>query len=222
MRVVSLVPSATESLVALGVRPVAVSRFCDLPGTTTVGGTKDPDIAAIAALEPDLVVCCVEENRLEDADALTALGIELHVLDIRAVDDVRPAMALLADAVGAPAPRLKLPPPARRTRRAFIPIWRRPWMSLAGDTYGSSVLAHLGIANVLADVEDRYPQIELDDVIALAPDLVVAPDEPYPFGPRHEAELSTVAPVRFVDGRDVFWWGTRTPAALERLAAALA
>jgi ABC-type Fe3+-hydroxamate transport system substrate-binding protein len=222
MRVVSLVPSATESLVALGVRPVAVSRFCDLPGTTTIGGTKDPDIDAIAALEPDLVVCCVEENRVEDADALTALGIELHVLDIRTVDDVRAAIAGLADAVGAPAPRLRLPAPAKRTRRAFIPIWRRPWMSLAGDTYGSSVLAHLGIANVLADVEDRYPQVELDDVIALGPDLVVAPDEPYPFGPRQEAELSAVAPVRFVDGRDVFWWGTRTPAALTRLAAALA
>ena len=222
MRVVSLVPSATETLVDLGVRPVAVSRFCDLPGATTVGGTKDPDIAAIAALEPDLVVCCVEENRVEDADAITALGIELHVLDIRTVEDVKQAVAGLADAVGAAAPRLRLPPAAKLARRAFVPIWRRPWMSLAGDTYGSSVLAHLGIANVLADAADRYPEVDLDAMAAMAPDLVVAPDEPYPFGPRQEAELATVAPVRFVDGRDVFWWGTRTPAALTRLATALA
>ncbi|MGI8663039.1 MAG: helical backbone metal receptor [Acidimicrobiales bacterium] len=219
----SLVPSATESLVALGCRPVAVTRFCDLPGAPTVGGTKDPDIAAIAAIEPDLVVCCVEENRREDAEALTASGFDVHALDIRTVADVRPQLAALADAVGAAAPRIRLPQAVKVTRRAFVPIWRRPWMSMARDTYGSSVLLHLGIANVLSRVgDDRYPAVELDAVAALSPDLVVAPDEPYPFGPRQEAELAVVAPVRFVDGRDLFWWGTRTPAALARLARALA
>ncbi|MEY2588091.1 MAG: hypothetical protein QOJ67_75, partial [Acidimicrobiaceae bacterium] len=63
MRIVSLVPSATESLLAWGVTPVAVTRFCEQPELLAVGGTKDPDVAAIVALRPDLVVLCEEENR---------------------------------------------------------------------------------------------------------------------------------------------------------------
>src|SRR5262245_35700425 len=74
VRVVSLVPSVTETLLDWGIRPVAVTRFCEQPGFPTVGGTKDPDVAAIVALEPDLVVVNDEENRREDADALAAAG----------------------------------------------------------------------------------------------------------------------------------------------------
>ena len=65
---------------------------------------------------------------------------------------------------------------------------------------------------------DRYPTTTLDEAEARHPDLVVAPSEPYPFGERHRAELERVAPVELVDGQDLFWWGVRTPAALERLA----
>jgi hypothetical protein len=88
-------------------------------------------------------------------------------------------------------------------------------MTMNADTYGSSVLAHLGVANVFAAARERYPEVALDDVHHV--DAVLAPTEPYPFGTRHEAELRTVAPVTFVDGKDLFWWGVRTPAALERL-----
>ena len=87
-RVVSLVPSATESLRAWAVEPVAVTRFCPPPHPRAVGGTKDPDIEAIVALRPDLVVMCIEENRREDADALTARGIEIVALSIDTVTDV--------------------------------------------------------------------------------------------------------------------------------------
>jgi ABC-type Fe3+-hydroxamate transport system substrate-binding protein len=92
-------------------------------------------------------------------------------------------------------------------------------MTLNADTYGSSVLAALGIDNVFADDTPRYPETTLDEVVRRRPDLVLAPSEPYPFGPRHVAELETMAAdVRLVDGQDLFWWGVRTPAALERLA----
>ena len=91
------------------------------------------------------------------------------------------------------------------------------------DTYGSSVLDAIGIENVYADDADRYPTIELGDAVARHPEVVLAPSEPYPFRARHLAELQTVAAdVRLVDGRDLFWWGTRTAAALQRLAAAVA
>jgi hypothetical protein len=87
-----------------------------------------------------------------------------------------------------------------------------------GDTYGSSVLAAIGITNVYADASERYPATTLPDAHALVPDLVVAPSEPYPFGARHVRELEAVAAdVRLVDGRDLFWWGTRSAGAVERL-----
>jgi ABC-type Fe3+-hydroxamate transport system substrate-binding protein len=75
---------------------------------------------------------------------------------------------------------------------------------------------------VVAGTRDRYPEVILEWAASTAPDLVIAPSEPYPFGERHRAELERVAPVVLVDGRDLFWWGARTPHALARLAAVLA
>ena len=94
-------------------------------------------------------------------------------------------------------------------------------MTINGETYGSSLLAELGLVNVYADHADRYPTI--DDLADVPPvDRVLAPSEPFPFAERHRAELeAAVGPVTFVDGQDLFWWGVRTPAALERLGAAL-
>lgn len=219
MRVVSLVPSVTETLLAWDVTPIAVTRFCEQPGFDTVGGTKDPDVGKIVALRPDLVVVNDEENRIEDHDALVAGGLAVHVVRIRALDDVAPAMRELRARLGLDPiddEAVAMPEPPRL--RAFVPIWRRPWMSINADTYGSSVLARIGIANVCATSPDRFPRVDLDHVDA---DIVVAPSEPYPFAERHRAELEQVAPVVLVDGRDLFWWGARTPAAVERLRAAI-
>jgi ABC-type hemin transport system substrate-binding protein len=102
VRVVSLVPSVTETLLAWGIAPVAVTRFCEQPGFVTVGGTKDPDVAAIVALRPDLVVVDNEENRRDDADALRAAGLALHVTTVHSVADVAPCLEALAAAVHAP------------------------------------------------------------------------------------------------------------------------
>ena len=218
MRVVSLVPSVTETLLAWGIEPVACTRFCEQPSLPHVGGTKDPDIDAVVALAPDLVVVNDEENRREDADALTAAGVELHVTTVRAVGDVAPALASLAERLGVPFRPWPTPTvPRSMHRRAFVPIWRRPWMTLNADTYGSSVLAAVGVANVYADDPERYPTVTLEDAVARQPDVVLAPSEPYPFRERHAAELEAVAPVVLVDGQDLFWWGARTPAALARL-----
>ena len=93
-------------------------------------------------------------------------------------------------------------------------------MSLAADTYGASLLAHVGIANVFADATKRYPEVALEAVAARNPDVVLLPSEPYAFGPRHVLELAESlpgVPATLVDGRDLFWWGIRTPAAAARL-----
>lgn len=225
MRVVSLVPSVSETLRAWGVTPVAVSRFCEQPDLLAVGGTKDPDVAAIAALAPDLVVLDREENRREDAEALTAAGLRLHVTHVCSMDDVGPTLADLARAVGvdAAAAALVLPAPVAVRRRAFVPIWRRPWMTCNGATYGMALLRAAGVAGVFDDADERYPTVTLDEAAAARPDLVLLPSEPYPFAPRHVGEVRAVAAdVRLVDGRDLFWWGVRTDGALRRLTAALA
>lgn len=219
VRVVSLVPSVTETLLAWGVEPVACTRFCEQPSLPHVGGTKDPAIDAVVALAPDLVVMNDEENRLADAEALAAAGLDVHVVTVRKVDDVAPALTALAhrlDVPFEPWPPVEVMP-LTVTTRVFVPIWRRPWMTMNADTYGSSMLAAVGVANVFADAAERYPTVTLADAVDRTPDVVLAPSEPYPFGERHVAELEAVAPVTLVDGQDLFWWGVRTPAALTRL-----
>jgi ABC-type Fe3+-hydroxamate transport system substrate-binding protein len=235
MRVVSLVPSASETLVALGVTPVACTRFCDQPGVSTVGGTKNPDVHSIVALAPDLVVVNDEENRREDADVLSAAGLTLHSMSPRSVADVGPAVRDLAAAVGAAVPS----PFGEGSwadwfehttardgprRRGVMLVWRRPWMTANGDTYGSSVLDALQIENVWARAPQRYPELTLADIAAAEPDLVLLPDEPYAFSSRHVPDVSGAVPgarVVLLDGRNLFWWGSRTPLALARLRRAL-
>ncbi|MBM3674163.1 MAG: cobalamin-binding protein [Actinobacteria bacterium] len=233
MRVVSLVPSATESLLALGVEPVACTRFCDQPGIPTIGGTKDPDLAAVVALGPDLVVVNDEENRREDASALETAGLALHSMSLRSVHAVGAEVCALADRAGAPEPErfvasawaaLLAAWSRPAAGRAVVCVWRRPWMLASPDTYGASVLALLGWEVVVPAGTRRYPEVTLGAIGALDPDLVVLPSEPYRFGARHVAEAHDRVPgarVTRVDGRDLFWWGTRTPDAIARLAAML-
>ena len=210
-------PSATETLSAWGVEPIACTRFCERPDLLQVGGTKNPDVAAITALSPDLVVVDREENRRDDAEALAAAGLELVVLDVRSLDRLHDELSVLADAIGVTAPDPVAETYPSLGLRAFVPIWRRPWMTIGGDTFGSSMLRRLGVENVFSDAADDCPTVELDAAAALAPDVVLVPSEPYGFTDEHLDELAAVArPIR-VDGQDLFWWGARTPAALERL-----
>ena len=228
MRVVSLVPSVTETLVAWGVQPVAVTRFCQQPQLQSVGGTKNPHIARIVALAPDVVIVDKEENRAEDATALEEAGIGLHVTHVTSLADVGPVMAGLARLLGRteadgpslpPIPPIQTVPGAATRLTAFIPIWRRPWMSINAATYGSSLLAAAGIDNIFSGAAERYPAVTLEEASARRPDIVLAPSEPFPFGERHRGELTPVAPVVLVDGQDLFWWGVRTAGALRRLSA---
>ncbi|WP_420453490.1 helical backbone metal receptor [Ilumatobacter sp.] len=225
-RIVSLVPSSTETLLWLGADVVACTRFCEQPEIAHVGGTKNPDVAAIVELAPDLVVLDREENRLEDHDALVAAGLDVLVSDVTDVAGAMGVVDALARAVGVRVADVAEPRPAASSigRRAFVPIWRRPWMTISGATYGASLLAHLGIGLVDVGAEGAYPTVELADVARLEPDLVLVPSEPYVFGDDHVAELATALPgaaVERVDGQDLFWWGSRTPGALDRLAARL-
>lgn len=240
MRVVSLVPSVTETLVAWGVPPVACTRFCEQPEIRSVGGTKNPDLAEIGALEPDLVVVDEEENRKSDYDRLVCRGLDVHVLAVRSVGDVAEQLPVLARRVGVTwEPPVWGSAPALRIRAA-VPIWRRPYMLLGQGTYGASVLEQIGVGVIAPGSSeggepltgqagrDRYPTVEpeaLADLAARGAEVVLVPTEPYRFGSRHRLELAELTgglPVVEVDGQDLFWWGVRTGPALDRLAHALA
>ena len=215
---------------------MACTRFCEQPDLPTVGGTKNPDVEAVVALAPEFVIVNDEENRVEDADALAAAGLRVHSMSPRSVTDVGPAVVALGDAIGADVPvplespqwdrwldEQRAAAPSERCRSAVL-IWRRPWMTTNADTYGSSLLDLLGIDNVFADSNERYPQVALEGIAERRPDLVLLPDEPYAFRERHIQEVAAAvadADVRLVDGRDLFWWGIRTPAAAARLRDAL-
>jgi ABC-type hemin transport system substrate-binding protein len=111
----------------------------------------------------------------------------------------------------------------------FCPIWRDPWMSFNHGTYAHDVLHCVGGDNVCAEASDAYPQVDLNDIAARAPKVILLPDEPYHFTQNDAAGLRFLvdAPawrnvgIHLVDGRDLFWFGARTPAALETLAATL-
>lgn len=216
-RVVSLVPSATETLSMWGITPVACTRYCERPDLAHVGGTKNPDIDTIIALQPDLVIVDRHENRRPDADALAAAGIDLVVLEVDSYTDITGQMALLASAVGVDATVLAPVTSPVVDLAVFVPIWRRPWMTIGAHTYGSDLLASLGARNVMADADQDYPEVALDEVISRRPDVVLVPSEPYGFSDDHLGELSVVAPCVRVDGQDLFWWGARTPHAYDRL-----
>ncbi|TFH17547.1 MAG: hypothetical protein E4H05_06210 [Acidimicrobiales bacterium] len=224
LRVVSLVPSSTETLLALGADVVACTRFCEQPQLCHVGGTKNPDIDAIGELRPDLVVMDREENRLEDHDELLARGLRVYVSCVRSVDDAVVVVGDLAALLDVDPPPVVPPPRVDGTVRvAFVPIWRRPWMSINEHTYGASVLERIGVVLVTAGSADPYPTVVLSDVAAREPELILVPSEPYEFRDPHVDELRAAMPtatVVRVDGRDLFWWGVRTPAAIRRLISA--
>jgi ABC-type Fe3+-hydroxamate transport system substrate-binding protein len=268
-RVVSLVPSVTESLfdLAVGSRVVGVTDYCTRPAAETpqrvrVGGTKNPNIPLIISLQPDLIIMNREENRKADADALKAAGFtvwETHPTTVReALNLLWDMMDVFEEASMVPRVRQievsyewTLGLTANWTpRRVFCPIWRDPWMTFNADTYIHDLLLVCGAANVFAERDrkfplkadlgqqaalaaddpriagrdTRYPRISLDEVVAAQPDLVLLPDEPYPFGQQDADEIAQLdipaarsGQIKLVDGSLLTWHGTRLAHALLEL-----
>lgn len=239
-RIVSLVPSLTEAVaVSAPGLLVGATDWCGHPAgldVVRVGGTKNPDIAAITALRPDLVVANEEENRAPDLAALRAAGIEVLVTEVRDLDQAFAELErLLVTGCGLAVPRwldearaawAAVPAPSPSSpygggRRAVVPIWRRPWMVLGRDTFAGDLLARLGVHNVYGEHAERYPRIPLDELRASGADLVVLPDEPYRFTADDGPEAFPGLPAALVDGRLLTWYGPSLAEAPAALRAAL-
>jgi ABC-type Fe3+-hydroxamate transport system substrate-binding protein len=243
------VPSLTEAFFALGLgdRIVGVTDWCVHPAKPLaklprVGGTKNPDLDAIRALRPDLVVANREENTRRDVERLEAAGVAVWVTYPRSVAEgaallreiaelgvrseeittvVEPVEAALAAARNAPP---------EQPVRVFCPVWKRPWMAVGADTYAHDLLTLCGGHNVFADRDERrYPIVSEPEIAAAAPEVILLPDEPYAFGPRDAAELAQLAlpaaragRIHLIDGTLVSWYGPRIRRAIETVRSLLA
>ncbi|MCF6377852.1 helical backbone metal receptor [Nocardioides KLBMP 9356] len=216
-RVVSLVPSLTEALATSAPDVlVGATDWCTHPAdldVQRVRGTKNPDLAAIRALAPDLVVANQEENRELDVRRLREAGVAVWVTRIETVEESLDSMSrLFTTALGLADPSwlvearsLWARPVADRLRVA-VPIWRDPWMVVGASTYTDDLLARAGLVNVLAGLHGRYPTVTPDDIDGAGADVVLLPDEPYVFtGDDGPEALRT--PTRLVSGRLLTWYG---------------
>jgi ABC-type Fe3+-hydroxamate transport system substrate-binding protein len=233
-RVVSLVPSLTESVAVT--RPealVGATDWCTHPAdldVPRVRGTKNPDLAAIRALRPDLVLANQEENRRLDVERLRSAGIPVWVTVIQTVDQAMASLRrMFGTALGwlvpdwlTAAEQVWAEPAATARVRAVIPVWREPWMVVGSATFTGDVAGRLGLDNVYGDDPGRYPHTGLDEIAARAPELVVLPDEPYAFSADDGPEVFPGRRVALVEGRALTWYGPSLVTARDTLRAQLA
>lgn len=216
-RVVSLVPSLTEALAEA--RPEAIvgaTDWCTHPAdldVIRVRGTKNPDLVAVRALHPDLVIANQEENRELDVQRLREAGVAVWVTRIRTVDEAFTSMRRMFDALGWAAPQWLVDAqaiwqtPMTDGRRVAVCVWRDPWMVVGSQTFTGDLLARLGLVNVFADSPERYPRTTPEQIVDLGPDVIVLPDEPYRFTQEDGPEAFPGRQVRLVEGRSLTWYG---------------
>lgn len=236
-RIVSLVPSLTEYLCAIGAadRLVGVTDFCTEPAEVVanipkVRGTKNPHREQIHELRPDLILAAKEENRKQDVQWFEQANIPVFVTDICRVDDAIPQLAQVAGLVEAADMATPLLNNIQqhltslqqelldRPRKRFLTfIWREPWMVVGGDTYAHDLLTRCGGENLALHFEGRYPRATLEDFLACNPDVIFLPDEPYVFTKK---DLDAFIPfttvpavqsshIHLCDGKLLTWYGPR-------------
>lgn len=212
-RVVSLVPSLTESIAYDAPELlVGVTDWCSHPPglrAARIGGTKKPDIGRITALRPDVVVANKEENTRDDVEALSAAGLPVYVTDPNTLDE---ALHSIAGMLGAlQLPRSAWIDTAARVWsstvlqldgvRAACFIWRKPWMAVGSQTFSGDLIERLGLVNVVT--EPRYPRTDP----SVDAELILLPDEPYPFSLRDGPEAFPGRRCALFDGRYLTWYG---------------
>jgi ABC-type Fe3+-hydroxamate transport system substrate-binding protein len=246
-RIASLVPSLTELVVALGLKPWLVARtgFCVRPrevlaDVPKVGGTKDVNLAKLRRLQPTHVLVNVDENRLDTVRALQAFVPEVIVThpnaphdNLALVDRLEAAFGDLAGvreraAALRAALRAELAANAAQRwplRRVLYLIWQQPWMTVARDTYIARMLATVNWLT-LPDVMGgevgaaRYPVVEPTAPWLADVERVLLSSEPFPFRQQHVAAAQALAPraaVQLVDAEPISWYGARAPAGLRYL-----
>ncbi len=240
-RIVSLVPSLTESVIALGGadRLVGVTEWCIRPEDVVksipkVRGTKNPYIQKILELEPDLVLANHEENRERHVAELRRyvpvfLTYPRTVFDaLKTLKDLGQILAVSEHAGELIETCEFLLDGARQKSDPYFHtaclIWRDPWMVVGHDTYTGDLLGQFGLINVFREDDGRYPETSLETLAEREPEVVLLPNEPFEFEEQHKDEVQSAiwksAPgcrVVLLEGSFLTWWGARTLPALTYL-----
>lgn len=240
-RIVSLVPSITETLFELGAGDavVGVTDYCVHPADATsalprLGGTKNPSLERIVELRPDLVLANKEENRRRSVEALEARGLAVFVTYARTVSEAVDEIALLGQLTERPAKAAAIVDRIEQSRaharacvrdprpRTVALVWKSPYMAVGGDTFAHDLLVEAGAENPFASAERRYPRLDEDGLVRARPDVILLPTEPYAFGAEDRAELLRLdcpaareGRVHVVEGELLSWYGPRIARALE-------
>lgn len=226
LRIVSLVPSQTELLYDLGLdaEVVGITKFCIHPEhwfrhKKRIGGTKNVNLEAVAALHPTLILANKEENDREQIEYLQA-HYPVYVSDIVSIEDAlgmistigeltqksEQAATIIRD-ISAQRRRYTIPP---SSLQVLYLIWYDPWMAAGRETFIDSMLQEAGLTNRL-DLA-RYPVLSDDAIRDLQPDLIFLSSEPYPFKEKHVVLLQELCPkarILMVDGELFSWYGSR-------------
>jgi ABC-type Fe3+-hydroxamate transport system substrate-binding protein len=236
-RIISLVPSQTEFLYDIGLEEevVGITKFCIHPQSwfrtkTRVGGTKQLKLDLIRQLQPDLILANKEENVKEQVEELSK-EFNVWTSDIHHLEDAYMMMTTIGEMTDkldaakkiiaqiqenfAELQTLNLSSAAMAkvdiSHRTLYLIWQKPYMSVGGDTFISSMMEAAGFENCCKD-KTRYPGISIADIRELAPDLIFLSSEPFPFQEKHVHELEQLelpARIMLVDGEMFSWYGSR-------------
>lgn len=223
-RIVSLVPSLTETLVDAGLKNqlTGITKFCVHPKglrqeIKVIGGTKNPRIKDILNLKPDLVFANKEENGEEDINELKKFT-QVYVTDIKNNQDILDFLRMLnvvfkTDACFELLQKIQNLPiyPERKKIPSCYIIWKDPWMTIGKDTFIHSMMEKYGFQNICSD-SDRYPIISFEQIKAHQTKIVMMSSEPYPFKEKDKEELHKLLPrtiIILVDGEMFSWYGSR-------------
>ncbi|WP_010250034.1 ABC transporter substrate-binding protein [Myroides injenensis] len=230
-RIISLVPSQTETLCDLGLEDeiIGITKFCVHPYhlqviKVKVGGTKKVHIEKIKALQPDIIIANKEENTLEIVESLKGI-CPVWVTDVITFDDNIKMIEDFGVLFNKRTEAKKWIDKLKFAQKEFMHyvsnkpdykaayfIWRDPYMVAGRDTFINEVMSLNKFNNVYANREERYPEIELKKIrMEGDPELVFLSSEPYPFKEEHAFEIGRFThhgKTIFVDGEMFSWYGT--------------
>lgn len=226
-RIISLVPSQTELLSALGLEKetIGITRFCIHPANwfntkKRIGGTKNLHIDEIRKLRPDLVIANKEENVQDQIEQL-ARDHPVWLTDVNNLEDALKMILDIGVLTGKKELALSLAgqiktafaglPKIRPGVKTAYMIWRNPWMTTGVDTFIHDMMQHCGFENIFAH-KTRYPETNIEELQTRDCQLLLLSSEPYPFTQKHLDELKSKLPgtgIKLVDGEFFSWYGSR-------------
>ena len=206
-RIVSLAPSLTETLFALGLgdRVVGVTNFCDFPPEASskpkVGGVINPSVEVVVSLKPDLVLISREGNRRETMTALERLGISVFAVsaerlgdifrlirDVAAIAGVAARGEALADRLEQQAAEIEAAVRPHRPRRVVLLVWLHPIVSVGRGSFLDDLLRRTGAVSVSAGTTRPWPRLSVEEIVRSNPEFLLVPRSPG-FAPTREQLL---------------------------------